>query len=209
MAYGGWQQYRAEHLEQMLQAGEHILWQGKPVKAKYVIRGWPMSCFGVFFLGFALFWTVTAFFGTRSIPAEGDPMSLLFRYAFPAFGLPFIFVGSGLTFGHFIVAAAVWRNTEYALTNRRVLIRSGARTVTVTTTELADVTGLTVTGGAVGSLAFNTPGTVAMPQIVRGLAGRPGCPSTMVAATFECIPQPQDVHRIAGDALQRLGREKG
>lgn len=206
MGYADWQQFRAEHLEQMLQSGEHILWQGKPVKPKYVVRKWPMSCFGAFFLGFAIFWTIQAFLMTREIPAEAGGMGMMFRYFFPLFGVPFIIVGAALTFGHFIFSGMSWKNMEYAITNQRVLIRSGARTISVSSTELEDVTGVTVTGTEVGKVTFNVVGAPSgyAPGQTNPQAGVrvPGAPA------FECIRQPQDVYRIAEDALHKLRRDK-
>jgi hypothetical protein len=205
MSYDTYQDYRAEHLEQLLQSGERILWQGKPVRAKFMWRKWPRSCFGAVFLGFALFWTGMALSMTSAARSEGADVPAFFSYVFPLFGLPFILVGAGLTFGHFIHDKMAWRNTEYALTDQRVLIRSGARTPTVSSTELADVTGVTFKGDAIGSVSFGTAGT--SPSVGGFRRFGDYGPSVRAAPTFECIPRPEEVYRIAEDALHRLRRE--
>jgi len=192
MSYDDWEQNRAEHLEPILQSGEDILWQGKPVRGHFVRHGALSyrTLFGVVFLSFALFWTGMAFQMTWMAPKlqEGrDAVPLVFKYVFPLWGLPFIVAGACLVFGPFISKVMSWKNTEYALTNQRVLIRGGAGTPTINSTELHDVTGVTVTGEAVGSVSF-TIGEGASP-------------------TFECIAHPQDVHRIAADALHGLRRD--
>jgi hypothetical protein len=173
MAYDHGAPFRAEHLEQMLQSGERILWQGKPKKRPYVMRRWPLSCFGAVFLGFSLFWTGGVLVMTHlGASAAGEEWPAPLVYLFPLFGLPFILVGAGLTFGHYIFAAMDWKNVEYALTNRRILIRSGARTVTTSSTELADVTGVTATDTPVGTVTFNVVGAGSVPPAMRSFAGR-------------------------------------
>jgi hypothetical protein len=50
------------------------------------------SFFFLFFFGFAVFWTVMAARGVMTGGMESEPFSG-FRYAFPAFGIPFLLIG--------------------------------------------------------------------------------------------------------------------
>jgi hypothetical protein len=102
--------------EGILDPGERILWQGRPDGRIAVTgEGIVQSVFGVFFLGFALFWTGAAFWMTAG---SGTPLDFLF----PLFGLPFIAVGSYLVFGHWLWSAYARRHSWYTLTDRRAII---------------------------------------------------------------------------------------
>jgi hypothetical protein len=207
MAYQGWPTDQADHLQRMLRSGESILWQGRPERGPYILRRWPQSCFGVFFLGFALFWTATAFTATHAAPDAGMPA--VFRYLFPLFGVPFVLVGAGLTFGQYIVAAAEWPNVEYALTNQRVLIRTG-RTPTVTGTELTSLASVTASGAGSGSVSFTPAGVPQLPVAAQRMANFNAMHVGMAAGpVFECIRDPQQVYMLAQDAIQKAAAGKG
>ena len=79
---------------------EYELWRGKS-KGMNSQQKMFMIPFGIFFLGFALFWTMTA-------SAVGGPFGL--------FGLPFIAVGAYIVFGKNIVG----KKTYYVITNKRI-----------------------------------------------------------------------------------------
>jgi hypothetical protein len=51
-----------------------------------------LGCFFLFFFGFSVFWTIMAATGVMTGGMENEPFPG-FRYAFPAFGLPFMLVG--------------------------------------------------------------------------------------------------------------------
>lgn len=101
--------------EGILDKGEKILWQGRPDgRVRVRIGDLFQTVFGVFFLGFAIFWTVMAAFMTSQ---GGGPPG--FRIFFPLFGLPFIAVGAYLVFGRFLWSAYQRRHTWYTLTDKR------------------------------------------------------------------------------------------
>ena len=108
---GGWAPY--------LDPGERLLWEGAP-DAGVRVRGSDIaqSVFGLFFLGFALFWTFMA--STMGAEAGGG-----FR-AFGLFGLPFIAVGAYLVCGHFFWKAYERSKTRYALTTERAIVAKSA-----------------------------------------------------------------------------------
>ncbi|MDF0601059.1 aspartate carbamoyltransferase catalytic subunit [Psychromarinibacter sp. C21-152] len=94
--------------EGILDAGERILWQGRPGtsvvwKASHILT----SLFGVVFAGFAVFWMVMA------SQAPGG---------FWMFGLIHFAVGVGLAIGPPVWSAWTRRHTWYTLTDRRAFI---------------------------------------------------------------------------------------
>ncbi len=209
MSYDGMPMIGGESVEHLLRVGERVLWQGKPLKGPYVLRTWTMSLFGLFFLAFALFWVVAAYMGTRSASADGGGMGMLFRYALPLFGLPFIAIGCYMAFGHFVKSAIEWKQTLYVLTDQRVILRGGTREPIVATVELTEITGLTVSGTAVGDLVFDMPDAMSVPEARRiAVHARRRGMAIRIAPTFEKIANPGEVYRLAEDALQRARRGK-
>lgn len=83
---------------------EQILWTDTPVFLPFVL---PSFLLGIPFLGFAIFWTVTAM----------SDAGLLFG----SFGIIFIILGLGICFGKIFA----FSNTAFAYTQYRVLIRGG------------------------------------------------------------------------------------
>jgi len=102
--------------------GEEILWNGQPKKSKGLnFSNIGTTIFGIFWLGFSLFWTTAAFIGTRSINSS-DPTGSMFKYSFPLFGLPFITVGILLVFVAPMNQRKKNKRTFYYVTNKRVII---------------------------------------------------------------------------------------
>ena len=106
-------------LQNELQPGERVAWIGQPIPGRFARRGILIAIFGIPFTAFALFWTVTAAFGTSHIGNPGGPAQL-FRL-FPLFGLPFVLAGLGL------LSSPYWlhrkaRRTAYVITDRRAVI---------------------------------------------------------------------------------------
>lgn len=107
----GWEPY--------LDEDETILWTGRPQPGlSFRPSDIALSLFGLFFFGFAIFWTVMA----ASMGAETG----IFGYVFPLFGTPFILVGGYLLFGRFFWDAYARGKTRYALTDRRAIVATSA-----------------------------------------------------------------------------------
>jgi hypothetical protein len=91
-----------------LMPGEYIIWSGKPNLRKIFTKSdLVLIPFSIFWCGFAIFWTFSAY-------QMGGMFSL--------FGIPFVIVGLYITFGRFIVRAIRKKSTVYAITNKRVLV---------------------------------------------------------------------------------------
>jgi len=98
----------------MLDPGEELLWTGKPG------QGIRFHAVDLIFIPWSIVWTSFAFFWEYSVVALWAWPSLIFGI----FGLPFVAVGAHITIGRFYVDAHRRKSIDYAITNRRVLIRS-------------------------------------------------------------------------------------
>ncbi len=203
MVYGGSSAGEATPLGAMCRSGEGVLWEGRPIRAKYIWRLWPVSCFGamsaVIPTLMALFTAGIFWFGRDgNLPLPPTPPAA----AIVMVVLPFFTVAAVLVVGPLVISALMWPNVEYALTNQRVLIRSGLREPVVSATELADVTGISVRGESVGTIVFHVPGTIAgaLAPLVAYRRGFRRIPAVM-SPTFEAIADVQVVCRIAQEAL--------
>ncbi len=100
--------------EDYLGPDEKLLWQGAPATGiKLSGNSLVLSVFGVFFLGFALFWM-----GMAASMGTGSVVDIFF----PLFGLPFVLVGLWLVAGHLFFDAYKRKHARYALTSRRAII---------------------------------------------------------------------------------------
>lgn len=100
-------------LDKHLRANEKVLWSGKPVKKAFILPALGSIPFGLFFLGFFIFWM----WGAASAGALDF---------FTLFGLPFLLIGFGITIGPSVWQLMKYRNTEYMITNQRVITQTGA-----------------------------------------------------------------------------------
>lgn len=102
-------------LRSRLEAGEQILWEGRPVRLAYTFRGSPfVFVFSLVWLGFALLWEGSALSFDAAPPfltVWGAMLVLLALYA---------------SVGRFWVAAREADRTWYAVTDQRIIIRTGA-----------------------------------------------------------------------------------
>ena len=117
----------AEEWAAILDRDERLLWVGGPATGiRFSPKSIIESAFGLFFFGFAIFWTAGAatplFMWLSGETKATGPF--LFFVLFPLFGLPFIAVGAYMLFGHFFHDAYKRKRMRYALTNRRALITS-------------------------------------------------------------------------------------
>jgi Bacterial PH domain len=147
----------AAELSGELTSGEKLLWTGRPRQGIF-FRGTDVLLipFSLLWGGFAIFWEVGVLTATRSHPTS-DPLGVVF----PLFGIPFVAIGLYFIFGRFFADAAQRKRTIYAITNQRVIIRSGVfsrttkslnlRTLSdVTLSEKRDSTGTITLGPTIG-----------------------------------------------------------
>jgi hypothetical protein len=134
----------------VLASGETVLWRGKPIREKYAridakqtLMGIPMAAFIAFWMWFVL-----------KIPRDAGPM----RWVFVCFGILFVLQAVYLLIGHYVRNWYEWHNVEYAVTNKRVIVRRGlwasseiSRAYSSEPLELR-----TSSDGSVGDLIFRT-----------------------------------------------------
>ena len=119
-----------EKIDRELEAGESILWVGGP-KPKFFTKTTVGSfLFGIPFTTFAIFWITMA---ANGVWGAGKNIPGLFKL-FPLFGVPFVCVGLGL------LSSPLWAylrssKTTYVITDQRVLVFSGIRSVTIRSTR--------------------------------------------------------------------------
>ena len=106
--------YTGEHFETMgsapaLASGEHILWKGKPSKRAYVADK------ALALLPIAVIWLVFDLNFLRSAGGNGFLLVFLLVHMFPVW----LWLGSAVT------SVMQWRNEDYYLTNKRIIIRRG------------------------------------------------------------------------------------
>ncbi len=124
-----------DSLRQELTGGEEVLWEGRPVRLFFIFIGSPV---GLFVAGFSLLWLLLGlllFFSIWIVPPEDEAPHL----AIQVLSLVFFLVACYFAFGRYLLAAQEWRHTSYMLTNRRVLLSTGAVGKGTTSVELASL----------------------------------------------------------------------
>ena len=101
--------YEAMGAAPALAAGEHILWRGKPKKSAYVADK------ALAMLPIAVIWLLFDLNFLRSAGGNGFLILFLLVHMMPVW----IWLGSAVT------SVLQWRNEDYYLTNRRIIIRRG------------------------------------------------------------------------------------
>lgn len=143
-------------LEANLAPGEKIVWRGKPVRGAFVLRTWPLSIFGAVLLLAVVVYEYVVL--TTDAP---DFLAL--------WSAPFVLAALYMVGGHFLLTAREWKNTEYMVTEKRLLVRHGVFSPRVTIYSLLGLphTMLEMRGPNVGNLLFK-------PQAGQGYGPYPG-----------------------------------
>lgn len=139
-------------VENELESGERLVWVGQPKPYYFSKMVMPKFLMGIPFTSFAFFWTGMAIWMGFQAPAP-----IAFRLFFPAFGIPFILVGL------FMLSSPLrnyrqLKTTLYAITDSRVIIFSGSRTINIQSHQLHQMssTQRSVNRGGLGNLFFST-----------------------------------------------------
>lgn len=124
-----------KQIEPYLQSDENVIWCDSPSRGLPITEKGAVGIFSVFWLGFAVFWTVTA-------TAAAGPFGL--------FGVPFLIIGIYLVYETFFGFDKRLKKTAYAITDRRVLIvsvtRKGESCKTYMLDSIGDISIRTVKG---------------------------------------------------------------
>ncbi len=175
-----------------LDPNERILWAGQP-RQGLILRPQDifMIPFSLLWGGFAIFW----FISVLSIEGSGF---------FALFGVPFVLVGLYLIFGRFFFDSWMRKNTFYAITNQRILIRNGGRVSSLTSINLSAIPEITLQEHRTGraSIFFG-----ALPPQLGPFAAKV---RSQAGPFFDQIENGQQVYQILRraqqDALHEAGR---
>ena len=122
-------------LRRELADGEKVLWEGKPVRWFFLLIGSPA---GLFVAAFGMLWLVLGlllFYTIWIAPPEDEAPQI----AIQVLSLLFLLAACYFAFGRYLLAAQEWGHTSYMLTNRRVLLTTGAVGKETTSVELASL----------------------------------------------------------------------
>ena len=105
----------------ILDEGEVILWQGRPVSG-LSFHGIDIisTLMGLFFMGFSLFWMSMA--ASIAMGFGKSDFGGILPFIFPLFGLPFFFIGFYNAIGHILWDAYLRSKTHYTLSSKRAYI---------------------------------------------------------------------------------------
>ena len=177
-----------------LLSGETLLWSGKP-KPGFTLRAYDILLIpmGVLFLALPI---LVTWGSTSDVRTPGStPPTFVFL-----FFTPFIAIGAYFAFGHLLWERTARAHSNYALTERRVIImRRWIRTSikSIALDEIHDV-GVSVGRDGVGTIAFNEFKNVWNPYAYGGMWFYQPTPG------FELIADARDVYRLIGEARARL-----
>ena len=131
-------------LERMLMPDESVIWKGTPKKSAYVINSsMKMAPFAIVWLLF------DGFFIANFIGAGAVPGAMLFMII-PFFALHLMPVWIWLF--NLLTASKRWKNTEYAVTNKRILIRNGFVGYQYETIYYTDITNVSLRVGVIDKM---------------------------------------------------------
>ncbi len=140
-----------QKLERELQAGESVIYKGMPIPRFFRAETFGIFLFAIPWTAFAIFWMCGA--AGFKIPDFSNGFSPFML--FPLFGLPFVGIGIGMLSSPFF---SYWQETKtiYAITNKRIIIISGIRTIEIQSYALDKLEGIVRRErGAKGDLIFS------------------------------------------------------
>jgi hypothetical protein len=113
-----------------LEDDETLAWQGRPAPRCYTFRNWKLSAAATLLFFGSSFWTMLAY---ELIVTDGNPWWLLL--------IPAPFVLLSLWFGPIglLLARVRWEKEFYALTDSRLMVRSGLFSARIKTFLLKDI----------------------------------------------------------------------
>jgi uncharacterized membrane protein YdbT with pleckstrin-like domain len=129
---------------------------------------------------------------------------------FTLFGLPFVLVGVGLTFGPFLLQWMRYNNTEYMITDKRLITQTGAIGLDTRFVDLEKIQEVYVQIGIIDKL-FGTGTLVAMTAGFSGFfpAGRRGYGSMYgMRPSFSALREPYQVQKLLQEAMVNAKKAK-
>lgn len=179
--------------------GESVVWAGKPDPSIVFHKEDSMLIpFSFLWGGFAIFWeaSVAGIWGHSQ------------RWSFGTlWGIPFVLIGQYIIWGRFIYAAWLKRRTDYAVTNRRVLVvqKGWKRQVASAYVDALPTLVKEVRSGGIGTLRFAEVQSMWSRQ--RGWGAWNGL-SIGGTPTFVDIPEVDSVCSLVSDLREKARTSK-
>lgn len=170
------------------------MWSGKPVKVPFILSSLVTIPFGLIFLGFSIFWM----WGAAS---AGAP------WFFTLFGLLFVFMGFGLTVGAPIWQLMRYPNTEYMITDQRIITQTGAIGLDTRFINLDKIQEVYVKIDFVdkmfgtGSVIVMTAGYVPVGYDTTGRGA-------LVRPSLDALKEPYEVQKLIQEAIEKVRAKK-
>jgi uncharacterized membrane protein YdbT with pleckstrin-like domain len=186
-------------LDKLLNVEEKVLWSGKPVRKAFILPGLISIPVGIIFLGFAIFWM-----GTAASAGAPDEFSL--------FGLLFVLIGIGIAFGPFLFQLLRYRNTEYMITDKRIITQTGAIGLDTRFVDFEKVQEVYVQIGVIDKL-FGTGSLYAMTAGFSGFVPRGGYGYGYGGfagnrPSLAALKEPYEVQKLLQEAIEKSKKEK-
>ncbi|MBS7638848.1 MAG: PH domain-containing protein [Candidatus Bathyarchaeia archaeon] len=173
----------------ILRRDERILWYGKPVFGSFVLHLGNM--WGFVFVGFFI---IVGIIGAFSIiPPTNMPYGFGFIVAFQTI------IGLLMLFGPIFRNALAYNNTFYLITDRRVLIQTGAVGIDTRIIEFDRIQEIYVTVDFVDKI-FGTGGIK--------ISTAAGWPEQAYVPTLIALNNPYQIHDILQNAMEKNWRAK-
>ncbi len=176
-------------IERELDAGERLLWTGRPNAARWRNRAFRMWPFAFLMTAFMLFWLWGATAHARSEWQKGRTPPFT-SVAFPAFGLFMLYPAGLLWLGPWLEAARA-RRTFYAVTDNRALIVTTGRKASVQSVSPAQMQ-------IERRDYFGGEGDLILMRVVKGS----GEDEKTVETGFLAIPNPREVEQLIRQNLK-------
>ncbi len=119
-------------IEWPLEDGETLLWQGRPAPRCYTFRNWKLALAGTALFLACSFWLML---GGQLVEAENYPSVLILMT------IPLVLATFFLGPGQLLLARWRWEKLFYALTDQRLLVRSGLFSVQILSYAKTEITG--------------------------------------------------------------------
>lgn len=142
-----------DHLQDILMPGETVFWQGRPHKFSFIVK----SVIGLVPLAL-IFLAFDSMFIKSFLRTEVPKEMLIFLVIFFAFHLLPVW----LCISKLLTSSIAHKNIIYAITDRRIISRSGVAGIDFTSIDYVDISNITVNVSplehifSVGSLLFST-----------------------------------------------------
>jgi len=180
-----------------LRANEKVLSSGKPVKAPFIFPSLAAIPFGLIFLAAPIIWM-------------REDIQIPWGAGWWLFGL-FFFIGFGVSFGPLIGQLMRYRNTEYAITDQRIITQTGAIGLDTRSVDLDRIQEVYVTVGLVDKI-FGTGTVLAVSAGYVPVVTMVGTGTGAVVVPFRpglsSLKEPYEVHKLLQEALEKARRSQ-